>query len=57
MDDDVAEKLANLSPRQLRAVLLSAFGRAARAGRRRLITADIVTNVENHHPSIGFIKG
>lgn len=56
LDEAVAEKLADLSPRLLRPALMRALGRAARDGRRHLIVQDVVAASARSNFTIGFIK-
>ena len=50
----VAEYLGRISPRQLKATLMRAFGRAASVRRAELVLGDIVPPTQTEHRSIGF---
>lgn len=54
MSDVVAEKLANMEPRQMKVCLLHAFGKAAIAC-RRFISPDDIPDAENCGGRIGFV--
>lgn len=53
-DDRVIEKLSEMVPREMRIALTSAFGSAALAKRRHLITSDIGLVAGSQKPKMGF---
>jgi ATP-dependent Lon protease len=53
---EVVEKLHRAPPRSMRAVLMRAFGMSARAGRREIISEDVITTSPCSTPSIGFLR-
>lgn len=56
LDDIVATHLSKQSPRELRKLMVRAFGTAARQGRRVLMVEDFVRNTrEMDAPQIGFL--
>jgi ATP-dependent Lon protease len=54
LDDDALDRLAKLKPREMRRVMLSAFGNAKLAGRGEVTAADITEERIAKKPRIGF---
>jgi ATP-dependent Lon protease len=54
LEDDVLERLVKLKPREMRRVMLAAFGNAKLSGRRTVLAADISEERIAKKPRIGF---
>jgi ATP-dependent Lon protease len=54
LEDDVLDRLVKLKPREMRRVMLAAFGNAKLSGRRTVLAADISEERIAKKPRIGF---
>jgi ATP-dependent Lon protease len=54
LDEDALERLSRLKPREMRRVMLTAFGNAKLAGRSEVLLSDITDERIAKKPRIGF---
>jgi ATP-dependent Lon protease len=54
LDDGAIDRLARLKPREMRRVMLSAFGNAKLAGRNAVCADDVADDRVSRRPRIGF---